>query len=204
MSLARAIRQTLDVRWLTTAEVARRLEGEQDRATFYRMVNGATKEPRLGTLVRLCIALETTPSELLELAGVWSPDTPGRAGPDDLRLRRAFAEIGALPLDGKQWTVPLVAALATALGNMDEQRTDDSAPQPHPVGPQVSQPDADWNQRLETLEARLEHLESAHEGLQDAVYRQAVLEDENIGELRRRTEPGQMERDLRNARRSGL
>jgi len=76
-------------------------------------------------LVQLCIALEITPSELLELAGVWSPKTPGHAGPDDLRLRHAFAEIGALPMDGKQWAVSLVASLATALGNMDEQRTDD-------------------------------------------------------------------------------
>jgi len=63
----------------------------------------------------LCIALETTPSELLELAGVWSPDTPGHAGPADLRLRQAFRRTSTLPLDGKQWVVPLVAALATAL-----------------------------------------------------------------------------------------
>jgi DNA-binding Xre family transcriptional regulator len=125
MSLAHAITQTMQAHGLKSAQVAERLGLEYDHATFYRMVNGATKAPRLGTLVRLCVALETTPSELLELAEVWSPDTPGRAGPDDLRLRHAFAEIGALPMDGKQWAVPLVAALATALGNMDEQRTDD-------------------------------------------------------------------------------
>jgi hypothetical protein len=58
---------------------------------------------------------------------------------------------------------------------------------------------------LETLEARMEHLERQLEGLQDAVYRQATLEDGNIGELRRRTEPQQMARDLdRDARRRGL
>ncbi len=125
MALAYAITQTMQAHRLKAAQVAERLGREYDRATFYRMVNGATKAPRLGTLVRLCVALETTPSELLELAEVWSPETPGRAGPDDLRLRHAFAEIGALPMDGKQWAVPLVAALATALGNMDEQRTDD-------------------------------------------------------------------------------
>jgi hypothetical protein len=32
----------------------------------------------------------------------------------------------------------------------------------------------------------MEHLERQLEGLQDAVYRQATLEDEHIGELRRR------------------
>ena len=66
-------------------------------------------------------------------------------------------------------------------------------------------PDAGWQQRLQTLEARMEHLERELEGLQDAVYRQAILEDENIGELRRRTEPDQLARDLdRDARKRGL
>jgi hypothetical protein len=53
--------------------------------------------------------------------------------------------------------------------------------------------------------ARVEHLEAELEGLQDAVYRQAVLEHENIGDLRRRTEPEQLARDLvQDARRRGL
>jgi uncharacterized coiled-coil protein SlyX len=66
-------------------------------------------------------------------------------------------------------------------------------------------PDARSEHRLETLEARMKHLETELEGLQDAVYRQAMLEDENIGELRRRIEPEQMARDLdRDARERGL
>jgi hypothetical protein len=66
-------------------------------------------------------------------------------------------------------------------------------------------PSVSWEQRSDRLEARIEHLEAALEGLQDAVYRQAVLEDEHIGELRRRTEPDQMARDLsQHARRRGL
>ncbi len=126
MSLAHAITQTIQAHGLRTTRVADRLYDIQNRSTFYRMLNGATKEPRLVTLVQLCIALETTPSELLELAGVWSPNTPGRARPDDLRLRHAFAEIGALPMDGKQWAVPLVAALATALDDKGEQIASDA------------------------------------------------------------------------------
>jgi len=128
MSLAHAIKQTMQAHDLTTGQVAERMGIEQDRATFYRMVNGATKEPRLGTVVRLCIALETTPSELLELAAVWSPDTPGRAGPDDLRLRQAFGQMGALSVEGKQWAVPLVAALATALAADGARSADDDRP----------------------------------------------------------------------------
>jgi hypothetical protein len=77
---------------------------------------------------------------------------------------------------------------------MEKQGTGDGLP-PAATG---------WEERLATLEARLDHLESAHEGLQDAVYRQAVLEDEKIGELRRRTEPERMVRDLRDARARGM
>jgi hypothetical protein len=66
-------------------------------------------------------------------------------------------------------------------------------------------PGAGWEPRLEALEARTKHLESELEGLQDAVYRQAILEGENIGELRRRIEPDRLARDLaRDARKRGL
>ena len=65
--------------------------------------------------------------------------------------------------------------------------------------------DVGWDHRLEKLEARMEHLEAELEGLQDAVYRQAGREDKNIDELRRRTETGQVARDLsRDAARRGL
>jgi len=86
--LATAIEETMRAHELTTAQLAKRLGMEYNRSNLYRMLNGVTKEPRLGTLVQLCIALETSPSELLELAGVWSPDTPGQATPDDRRPAR--------------------------------------------------------------------------------------------------------------------
>jgi len=78
--------------------------------------------------------------------------------------------------------------------------------QRHVGGDQApASPDAGRERRLETLEARMEHLERELEGLQDALYRRAVLEDENIGELRRRIEPERMLRDLdRDARKRGL
>jgi hypothetical protein len=64
---------------------------------------------------------------------------------------------------------------------------------------------AGWERRAEALEARLEHLEAELEGLQDALYRQAVLEDEHVEELRRRTTPERLARDLsQDARRRGL
>jgi hypothetical protein len=66
-------------------------------------------------------------------------------------------------------------------------------------------PDADLVRQVATLEARMEHLEAELQGLQDAVHRQAVLEDEHIDELRARTAPAQLARDLsEDARRRGL
>jgi hypothetical protein len=66
-------------------------------------------------------------------------------------------------------------------------------------------PPKDDLHRLKLLEARVERLEAALEGLQDALYRQSRLEDEHIGELRRRTEPEQIARDLSDhARKHGL
>ena len=65
--------------------------------------------------------------------------------------------------------------------------------------------DGDSAHRLNALEARIEHLGAQLEGLQDAVHRRAVLEDEKIAELRRRTEPDRLARALsKDARKRGL
>jgi DNA-binding Xre family transcriptional regulator len=128
MSLATAIDETMRARGLRTVELAKRLGLEYDRATLYRMLSGATKEPRLGTLVQLCIALETSPSELLELAGVWAPGVPGGATAEDLRLRGAFRQVRALPMATQQQVAPLIEALATAwVPDDDEQILDEGA-----------------------------------------------------------------------------
>jgi hypothetical protein len=59
--------------------------------------------------------------------------------------------------------------------------------------------------RLARCEARIERLETALEGLQDALYRHELLTKESIVEVRRRTEPDQIARELSDdARRRGL
>jgi hypothetical protein len=58
---------------------------------------------------------------------------------------------------------------------------------------------------VETLEVRVKHLEAELEGLQDAVHRRAVAEDQQIDALLRRTAPDQLARDLsEDARRRGI
>jgi hypothetical protein len=62
-----------------------------------------------------------------------------------------------------------------------------------------------WENRTQALEARVKHLEAALEGLQDAVYRQAQLNEHKHDELRARLEPEQMAIDLaQDALRRGL
>ena len=110
---------------------------------------------------------------------------------------------------------------------METQRTGQEARSPRPAEPKLAtitgrvsrlwrrrrggrrssdrSPEVGWEQRVETLEARVQHLEAELEGLQDAVYRRAVLEDEHIDELRTRTAPEQLARALsQDARKRGL
>jgi hypothetical protein len=65
-----------------------------------------------------------------------------------------------------------------------------------------SPPDAE---ALERVHARLDRLEAMLEGLQDAVYRESQRQDEEIDDLKGRTEASHMARALSDdARRRGL
>jgi uncharacterized coiled-coil protein SlyX len=75
-------------------------------------------------------------------------------------------------------------------------------PEPETAGATL---EPELERRLAALADRLEHVENALEGLQDALYRQSVREDERHAELRDRTDPSQLARDLSaDARRRGL
>jgi hypothetical protein len=85
---------------------------------------------------------------------------------------------------------------------MTTHRTPGKTPGGEPV---KARPEVGWEPRIMTLDARVEHLEAALEGFQDAVYRQCVLEGRRIAELGRRTEPHEMARALsKDARRHGV
>lgn len=102
----------------------------RDYTTFFRLLNGRTTDPRVTTLVRVCAALETSPSELLDLAEVWSAGTPGQATPDDLRLRGAFGQVWALPVATQQRVALLVEALAMAWTTAPDGQRADEDPRP--------------------------------------------------------------------------
>ena len=125
MALAGAVKEIMDARGLRTADVARRLGEGYDRATFYRILNGATTEPRLGTLVGLCRVLEVSPTELLQLAELW----PHRERPVDtldLQLRNAFAQLRLLPFEDKRRVVSVVSCIAEAWEPKHDEAAADS------------------------------------------------------------------------------
>jgi hypothetical protein len=62
--------------------------------------------------------------------------------------------------------------------------------------PVQAQPDVGSERPMEILEARVERLDAALEGLQDAIHRQTVLHDKQIDELDRRTDPHPIARAL--------
>ena len=76
---------------------------------------------------------------------------------------------------------------------------------PGETGSRAVEEDRGLERRLEAVETRVDHLEAAFEGLQDALYRQAQRGDASIEDLRRRTEPERIARELSDdARRRGL
>jgi len=65
--------------------------------------------------------------------------------------------------------------------------------------------EAEHERRLALLDERLGRVEAALEDLQDALYRQSMREDERHADMRERTDPSRLARDLNaDARRRGL
>jgi len=99
----------------------------------------------------------------------------------------------------RQPTRRQVAAFADRMTGAWRARQPDDA---EPTRPAL---DAELERRLGTLDTRLDHLEAALEGLQDALYRESVRGDETRAELHERTDPDHIARELSaDARRRGL
>ena len=101
MSIGKAVRDLIEARGLRPAEVADRLGGKRNRATFYRLLSGETTDPRVSTLLEICNSLTTTPSELLQLAGML-PFQERSLELIDVELRQAFGELQKLEDDDKR------------------------------------------------------------------------------------------------------
>lgn len=108
--LGHAIKQVLDAKGMSAAAIADRMARSRSRPTFYRLLTGEITRPRLDTFVRLCGLLQVSPTELLELAGLW---TFRRRSTNsvDVRLRKIVGEIIRLPEPAKRVAVSQLEGL---------------------------------------------------------------------------------------------
>lgn len=98
----------------------------------------------------------------------------------------------------RQPTRRQVAALADRMSGAWRARNADAEPVDTPLDPEIER-------RLAAFDTRIRHVEDALEGLQDALYRQSRREDEHHADMRERTDPTHLARELSaDARRRGL
>jgi transcriptional regulator with XRE-family HTH domain len=135
MSIRAAILAILDARGLRPAEVADRMS-TRNRATLYRVLSGDTADPRIGTILELCHALNTGVSELLELAGLYGSGAR-QLRLIDVELRQAFAEIHQLDEDSKRQCLALLRGVI----GWDAQRRRTDAPSRRGVARRRATPD---------------------------------------------------------------
>ncbi|MFN8521827.1 MAG: helix-turn-helix transcriptional regulator [Chloroflexota bacterium] len=119
MSIGKAVRDLIEARGLRPAEVADRLGGKRNRATFYRLLSGETSDPRVSTLLEICGSLTTSPSELLQLAGLL---TYQERSLDliDVELRQAFGELQGLTDDDKRLCLQMLRSVIDLRANRAE------------------------------------------------------------------------------------
>ena len=108
--LGEAIRRVLEAKEISAAAIADRMARDRSRPTFYRLLTGEITHPRLDTFVRLCELLQVSPTELLELAGLWTFHRRS-TNPVDVRLRKIAGEIWRLPEPAKRVAVSQTESL---------------------------------------------------------------------------------------------
>jgi len=110
MSLKEAIKQIIENKNLTPATIAARMKGRRSAATFYRILNGNIQNPKLNTFLDLCEATGVSPTEMLQLAGLW-PFRLRSTDPTDLKLRQVFTEVQGLPKNHKKIAVEQISKI---------------------------------------------------------------------------------------------
>lgn len=121
MAIGKAVRDLIEARGLRPAEVADRLGGKRNRATFYRLLSGETSDPRVSTLLEICNSLTTSPSELLQLAGMLHYQERSLEL-IDVELRQAFGELQTLNDDDKRVCLAMLRSVIDLRAQRNESR----------------------------------------------------------------------------------
>ena len=122
MAIGKAVRDLIEARGLRPAEVADRLGGKRNRATFYRLLSGETNDQRVSTLLEICNSLTTSPSELLQLAGLLNYQERSLKL-IDVELRQAFGELQTLNEDDKRLCLTMLRSVIDLRNQRGENRT---------------------------------------------------------------------------------
>lgn len=113
-SLSGAILSVMDTRQMSATAIAERMESGRNRATLYRILSGATQDPKVSTFVDICRALDVSPIEVLQLANI-VPHTPRDTDLLEIRLRQIFRRVQGLPDNLKRLAVSQIGAIAETI-----------------------------------------------------------------------------------------
>ncbi len=121
MSLDEALRDLIEARGWGTPDTVAHVAGSRNTATFYRLLSGATRDPRISTLLEVCRALAISPNDLLHLAGLLCPQGQPLEL-IDVQLRQAFAELQGLNEDDKRLCLALLRSIISLRGRRQKGR----------------------------------------------------------------------------------
>ncbi|ACZ41783.1 helix-turn-helix domain protein [Thermobaculum terrenum ATCC BAA-798] len=113
-SLSKAINDIMRTRGMTATQVAANMKSGRNRATLYRILSGATQDPKISTFIDICQALEVSPIEVLQLAGM-ADHKPRDTDLLDIRMRQIFRRIQNLPYNLRKLAVSQIGALTDAI-----------------------------------------------------------------------------------------
>ena len=137
LTLSEAIVAVMRTRKMTPAQVATRMESGRNRATLYRILSGATQDPKVSTFVDICQALDVSPIEVLQLAAI-VPRRPRDTDLLDIRLRQIFRRIQDLGGGNKALAVSQLDAL---VGTLEEHSGQKAEEETEPATDGAEQPD---------------------------------------------------------------
>lgn len=121
-SLGGAILAVMGSREMSATNVADRMESGRNRATLYRILSGATQDPKVSTFIDICRALEVSPIDVLQLASL-VPHTRRDTDLLDIRMRQIFSQVQDMPDDLKRLAVAQIGAIAGTIHEHSTQGT---------------------------------------------------------------------------------
>lgn len=121
MTLSKSITSVMRTRNMTPGNVTERMQSGRNRATLYRVLSGATQDPKLSTFLDICNALDVSPTDILQLAGLMKY-RERRTDLLEVRLRQIFRRIQDMPEPTKRLAVTQFGMIADAIEDFERDQ----------------------------------------------------------------------------------